>query len=145
MVNASPLRLLAQPRFDTNPFSLGVASGYPQPASIVLWTRLAPDPLNGGGMPGTAVDVQWEIAADDRFRQALHKDVERAEPIWAHSVHAEVNGLEPSRVYWYRFHAGGATSAVGRFRTAPAADVANSRLRFALASCQQYEQGYFSA
>ena len=145
MAYASPLRLFAQPRFDTNPFSLGVASGYPQPASIVLWTRLAPDPLNGGGMPSAAMAVQWEIAADDRFRQVLRKGVERAEPMWAHSVHAEINGLEPSRVYWYRFHAGSATSVTGRFRTAPAADAANTRLRFALASCQQYEQGYFSA
>ncbi len=33
------------------PFSLGVASGDPLPGSVVLWTRLAPEPLNGGGMP----------------------------------------------------------------------------------------------
>jgi alkaline phosphatase D len=137
--------LLAQPRFEKNPFTLGVASGYPQPGGIVLWTRLAPDALNGGGMPDAALEVAWEIAADDAFRKVLCKGVERAVPELAHSVHAEISGLEPARVYWYRFHAGGATSPVGRFRTAPAADAANDRLRFALASCQQYEQGYFSA
>ncbi|MCZ9345539.1 PhoD-like phosphatase N-terminal domain-containing protein, partial [Streptomyces sp. TRM76130] len=32
-------------------FSLGVASGDPLPDGVVLWTRLAPDPLAGGGMP----------------------------------------------------------------------------------------------
>ena len=44
-------RLLAQPRFDRNPYSLGVASGYPDEGGFVLWTRLAPEPLAGGGMP----------------------------------------------------------------------------------------------
>ena len=144
-LSAQPLRLLAQMRFDKNPFSLGVASGYPQPDGIVLWTRLAPHPLNGGGMPAADVDVAWEIAADESFRSVLHKGTERATPALAHTVHAEIKGLEPARVYWYRFHAGAATSSVGRFRTAPGADIANERLRFALASCQQYEQGYFSA
>ncbi|MGW1882533.1 PhoD-like phosphatase N-terminal domain-containing protein [Streptomyces sp. NPDC001970] len=37
----------------TAPFTLGVASGDPDHHSVVLWTRLAPDPLNAetGGMP----------------------------------------------------------------------------------------------
>ena len=142
---SGPLRLLAQPRFGKNPFTLGVASGYPQADGIVLWTRLAPDALNGGGMPNAAVEVAWEIAADEGFGSVLRKGVERATPELAHSVHAEIRGLEPARWYHYRFHAGGATSVTGRFRTAPAADAANDRLRFALASCQQYEQGYFTA
>ena len=138
-------RLLAQPRFTQNPFSLGVASGYPQPDGIVLWTRLAPDPLNGGGMPDAAVEVAWEIADSESFGKVLRKGVERATPELAHSVHAEISGLEPARAYWYRFHCGGAASAVGHFRTAPALNATHNRLRFALASCQQYEQGYFSA
>ena len=138
-------RLLAQPRFQENPFTLGIASGYPRPDGIVLWTRLAPDPLNGGGMADAAVEVAWEIADDESFRNVLRKGVERATPELAHSVHAEISGLEPARWYWYRFHAGEATSPVGRLRTAPGAGAANDRLRFALASCQQYEQGYYTA
>ena len=144
-LSAPSLRLLAQPRFQKNPFTLGVASGYPQPGGIVLWTRLAPDPLNGGGMPDAAVEVAWEIADNESFSHVLRKGAARAMPALAHSVHAEINGLQPARLYWYRFHAGDATSTVGRFRTAPAADAANDRLRFALASCQQYEQGYYAA
>jgi alkaline phosphatase D len=96
-------------------------------------------------MPRAAVEVAWEIADSESFSNVLRKGVERATPELAHSVHAEINGLQPARVYWYRFHAGGATSSSGRFVTAPAADAANNRLRFALASCQQYEQGYYSA
>ncbi len=34
-------RLLASPKFGTNPFKLGVASGEPAPDSFVIWTRLA--------------------------------------------------------------------------------------------------------
>lgn len=41
-------RVIAQPQFSDYPFKLGVASGDPRPRSVVLWTRLAPDPLNGG-------------------------------------------------------------------------------------------------
>ncbi|MDI3411947.1 PhoD-like phosphatase N-terminal domain-containing protein [Bacillus sonorensis] len=36
------------PRFTAYPFTLGVSSGEPLPDSVVLWTRLAPEPLNGG-------------------------------------------------------------------------------------------------
>src|SRR4051794_13871574 len=41
-----------QPKFSDYPFQLGVASGDPRPDSVVLWTRLAPRPLEvGGGAP----------------------------------------------------------------------------------------------
>ena len=138
-------RLLAQPRFASSPYTLGVASGYPTPDGVVLWTRLAPEPLTGGGMPPAMVEVGWELAADENFRRILRRGTEIAAPDWAHSVRAEVSGLEPAHRYFYRFHAGGAVSPVGRTRTAPAAGAAADRLRFAFASCQQYEQGYYAA
>jgi alkaline phosphatase D len=138
-------RLLAQPRFATSPFTLGIASGYPTPDSVVLWTRLAPDPHAGGGMPPAAVEVGWEVSTDDAFRSIVRRGRETAVPRWAHSVRAEVAGLDPGRWYFYRFHAGGATSPAGRTRTAPAAGAAVARLRFAYASCQQYEQGHYVA
>src|SRR4051812_21273779 len=49
------------------PFTLGVASGDPLPHSVVLWTRLALDPLNGGGMPQRPIQVEWEIARNRRM------------------------------------------------------------------------------
>src|SRR6185295_9018015 len=60
-------RLLAKPIFNSYPFTLGVASGDPLPDGVVLWTRLAPAPLEGGGMPMAVVEVGWEIARDARF------------------------------------------------------------------------------
>ena len=138
-------RLLAQPKFDRNPFSLGVASGYPEPDRVVLWTRLAPDPHAGGGMPDAPVEVAWEIATDEAFRRIVRSGWELAVPEWAHSIRVEVAGLAAARRYFYRFHAGGVASPVGRTRTTPRTGTDDDRLAFAVASCQQYEQGYYAA
>ena len=132
-------RLRAQPRFASYPFALGVASGYPSPESVVLWTRLT------GELAPLSIPVRWEVFADEALQARVASGEAVAEPAWAHSVHVEPQGLEPERWYWYRFSAGGAQSAVGRTRTAPRADATAPRLRFAFASCQQYEQGYYGA
>src|SRR5262245_46208949 len=102
------------------PFSLGVASGDPAPDGFVLWTRLAPDPLHGGGRPPSKVKVRWEVATDDGFRQVVARGDALAAPELAHSVHVEVGGLAAGRDYFYRFTGGGEQSPTGRARTAPA-------------------------
>jgi alkaline phosphatase D len=130
----------AQPRFPSNPFALGVASGSPTHDSVVLWTRLvAPDQQLG------AATVRWEIADDDRFARIVQRGEAQALPELAHSVHVEVPGLAPDRWYFYRFMAGDAVSATGRTRTFPAPQATMARLRVAYASCQRWEHGYFSA
>ena len=132
--------------FDSYPFTLGVASGYPTPDGFVLWTRLAPRPLEpGGGLAPEPVPMRWEVAADESMKSVIFSGETTAEPVWAHSVHVEVTGLAPDRWYFYRFLAGDAVSPIGRTRTAPAAGAAVARLRFAFASCQQYEHGYYNA
>ena len=128
------------------PFTLGVASGDPLPDSVVLWTRLAPEPLQaGGGMPRRQVPVQWEIAEDEHFRRVAARGTEHAQPDEGHSVHVEPRGLRPGREYFYRFKRGPELSPVGRTKTAPAPDADPARLAFAFASCQMYEHGYFTA
>jgi alkaline phosphatase D len=136
---------LARPLFMTYPFTLGVASGDPVPDGVVLWTRLAPAPLEGGGMPMTNVEVHWEIAADQTFRTMTQRGTEIARPELGHSVHVEVAGLQAGRDYWYRFRAGDEISPVGRTKTAPAAGAGVDRLRFAVCGCSHYESGYFTA
>lgn len=125
-----------------DPFTLGVASGDPWPDGFVIWTRLAPEPLAGGGMPPVPVRVRWEVAEDDRFRRIVRTGWAVSEPSSAHAVHVELRGLQSGRWYWYRFSTGPAASRVGRAQTLPSD---TRRLRFAFASCQHYEFGYFTA
>ncbi len=126
-------------------FALGIASGEPLSDSVVLWTRLAPAPLEGGGMPPAPVTVRWELAEDEGMRRIVRRGRAVAVREWAHSVHVEVAGLRPGRWYWYRFDALGEASAVGRTRTAPTPGSPVDRLRFAFASCQDYESGHYGA
>ncbi len=136
----------AAPKFAGNPFSLGVASGDPDDQSVVLWTRLATTPLEpGGGIQARIVDVQWEIADDEKFARIVNQGTYAATSHLAHSVHVEVAGLQPDRWYFYRFRSGDVVSPVGRTRTLPAPEVLASRCRFAVTSCQNYEQGLFTA
>ena len=135
---------VTNPRFADNPFQLGVASGDPEPDGVVLWTRLAPSPLTGAGLPPRPVRVRWEVAAEESFSNVIRKGTALAVPQLGHSVHVEVDGLQPARWYFYRFHAGTETSPVGRTKTAPAADAMPDRMRFAFTSCQHYESGYFN-
>lgn len=136
---------IAQPVFRAYPFRMGVASGDPLPDGMVLWTRLCPEPLAGGGMPHVAVEVQWEIAADEGMRQVVQKGTALARPELGHAVHVEATGLEPARTYYYRFRAGREASPVGRTRTAPALGATPTALRLVSAGCQLWETGHFTA
>ncbi|WP_046471454.1 alkaline phosphatase D family protein [Allosalinactinospora lopnorensis] len=135
-------------RVPADPFGLGIASGEPTPDGVVLWTRLTPEPLaedGHGGMPPRDYTVEYEVAADDRFRDIVKSGRAVASPELAHAVHPEVTGLEPAREYFYRFRVGGEISPVGRTKTAPAADADPGSLAFAVASCQAWYHGHYTA
>lgn len=138
-------RVTSRPRFADDPFQLGVASGDPTASGGVLWTRLAPRPLEPeGGMDGLRTTVTWELADDEAFTKIVKKGTATAAPELSYSVHVNLEGLAPDRWYFYRFQSGGATSKIGRFRTAPA-DGALTPLALGVASCQHWEQGLFTA
>ena len=142
----APAAAFAQLRFADFPFALGVCAGDAAADGFVLWTRLAPRPLEtAGGMPPYPVPVDWEVAEDDGFRKIVARGQETAWPELAHSVHAEVAGLNPGRSYWYRFHCAGVTSLTGRAATLPAAGAAVERVRFAAVGCQHFEAGWYTA
>ena len=147
-VLAATSRLAAQ-TLRHNPFSLGVASGSPATDGMVLWTRLMAAP-GGEPMPPVAIEVRWELALDAQFSKLVQTGTALAYPDFAHSVHVEVKGLAAPPVdaspplYWYRFIVGDAVSARGRTRTLPAAS-SREKLTLALASCQNYEHGYFTS
>jgi len=127
-------------------FALGVASGDPLPGSVILWTRVVADPLAADGGIGSApVPVRWEVADDEGFGHVVRSGTAVADAGLAHSVHVDARGLAPDRWYWYRFRVGDRTSPVGRTRTAPAPGARPDRLRFAFASCQNRQTGYWTA
>ncbi|MEU4161682.1 alkaline phosphatase D family protein [Actinoplanes sp. NPDC026670] len=131
-----------------NPFKLGVASGDPYPTSVVLWTRLAFQPLNAdghGGMPRKPIAVQWQVATTAKFSRIVASGTVNARWADAHSVHVIARGLQPGAVYYYRFRAYGQISPIGRTRTAPAPGTFGPDLRIAVASCANYENGYYTA
>lgn len=138
------LPLLAQPKFSAYPFSLGVASSDPESNSVVLWTRLAPNPLSGQPMPAVAIPVQWKIATDAQMTQVIQQGTVQAVPQWGHSVHVVVENLSPGQWYWYQFQAGDEISPKGRTRTMPALESQAKQLKFAYVSCQHYEYGHYT-
>jgi phosphodiesterase/alkaline phosphatase D-like protein len=133
---ASPSAAHAAP--DPGPFGLGVASGDPLHDSVVLWTRLGPDPRTA------PVAIRWELADDERFVKIRRSGTVAALPENAHAVHVEVADLPPGRWFHYRFLADGEASRVGRTRTLP---VPGSRepLKLAVASCQAWVGGPYPA
>ena len=136
----------AAPPLQGYPFTLGVASGDPAPSRAVLWTRLAPDLLEAdGGVPHRRLPVAWRVAKDPGMRRVVRRGVSLAVPELAHSVHAEVSGLDPGREYFFQFSYRDELSPVGRTRTAPERDDSVPALTFAFASCQRWDEGYYSA
>ena len=139
-------RAFAQASFADDPFKLGVASGDPTPKGVVLWTRLAPEPLVvGGGLPNDDYEVRYEVARDEDFRHIHEHGTTVALAGEAHSVRVELDGLPPEREWFYRFEAGGHISPVGRTRTTPPGSSQLGTLNLAFVSCQNYAEGYFTA
>ncbi len=138
---------MAQMVFEDNPFQLGVAAGDPLPDGFVIWTRLAPRPLEPDhGMPSQPVAVSWEVATEQGFgNSVVQKGDAVARPELGHAVHVEVGGLLPGRPYFYRFTAGRERSGTGRARTAPALGAALAGVKFGVVGCQAYEAGHYTA
>ena len=126
-------------------FTLGVASGDPGHNSVVLWTRLAPDPLAGGGLGARAVPVKWEVALDAGMGRVVRRGLAVAHERSGHVVHAVASGLPSNRWLYYRFEALGERSRVGRTRTFPARHDAHDHARFAVVSCQSLPDGFYRA
>jgi alkaline phosphatase D len=136
-------------RWVTHPFALGVASGRPRPDSVVLWTRLLISEQDrtapAEGLATQPLRVQLEVFSDAALKHRVQQSDIVTDSTRGHSVHAHVQHLQPSTDYWYRFRQGDALSAVGQTRTAPALNADVRQLRIALASCQHYEHGQYTA
>lgn len=133
-----------RPRVAGDPFTLGVSSGDPLPDSVILWTRLAPKPLDlDAGMPSTDVDVQWEVSTDESFSNLVASGTETAVAQWGHSVHVNVQGLTPDTWYYYRFKQGSFVTETARTRTTPAPGQMPESFVFGQTSCANWQSGYY--
>lgn len=120
-------------------FPDGVKSGDPAPGGCVVWTRL------GRPVDGPPVPVVWTVAEDAAMEQVVRGGVTWARDGAGHTVKVKVRGLRPDRWYHYRFDGPGASSVVGRLRTAPRLGSTPDRLRYAFASCQQRNAAFYVA
>jgi len=125
-------RVLAAPG---SVFQHGVASGDPDPVSVVLWTRVTTGP--------DQVAVEWEIASDPEFANLVSGGQTLTSSERDFTVKVLAGGLAPGATYYYRFHVGDQTSPVGRTRTLPVGPL--DRLGIAVASCTNYPLGHFNA
>ena len=117
-------------------FDHGVASGFPAPRAITLWTRVSE-------LDRTS-RLTLEVARDKGFKRVVERRRVLAEKPRDFTVHTRVRGLQPGREYFYRFETKRSESIVGRFRTAPPPD-SRRPLRIAFCSCQSWQAGYYTA
>ena len=116
-------------------FLHGVASGDPDPRSVVLWTRVTTD--------APEATVAWEIAEDAGFATVLASGEVTTSAARDFTVKAVAGGLAPGTQYHYRFRLGSTLSPAGRTRTLPEGTL--DRLGIAIASCTNYPLGHFNA
>ncbi len=126
----------------TSPFGLGVASGDPTTDAVVIWTRLV-DGITGNPVFEADVEVDWFVTTRPGDPSAVVASGTTVTDVSVgHSVHVDVQELEPGSTYFFWFEAQGSTSPVGRARTVPTDP---KSLRVVAASCQHYEEGFFGA
>jgi alkaline phosphatase D len=117
-------------------FAHGVASGFPSPKAITLWTQVA--------NLGQTSKLTLEVAEDKGFKRVVERAQVKAEMSRDYTVHHRVTGLQPRSEYFYRFSAGSKESRVGRFRTTPPKD-SKEKVRIGFFSCQRWTAGFYNA
>ncbi|AVZ85238.1 alkaline phosphatase D family protein [Acinetobacter sp. WCHA45] len=115
-------------------FEHGVASGDPLQDRVILWTRLTPSDSSA------RLQVTWEIALDQQFKQIIKTDKVTTAAAQDFTVKVDAIGLKPNQSYFYRFVFGDKISPVGQTKTLP---TSTSKVSFAVCSCSNYPAGYF--
>src|SRR6476469_8339873 len=112
----------------------GVASGDPDPHSVILWTR---HPF----AQGTRQLLTVEVAEDEAFRRVIAHAQAPVSSAADWTTRVLIGGLKPARTYWYRFtDSEGNGSRVGRTITAPLANDPRP-VNFVFVSCQDVNEG----
>jgi alkaline phosphatase D len=128
-------------RRGANPFVHGVASGDPLSDRVILWTRVSPDELRAN----EPISVDWWIGRDADGLDRVNGGRVEALAERDFTVKLDATGLDAGSEYFYRFSTRAGASSVGRTRTLPRSSTTVEELRFAVASCSNYPQGFFNA
>ena len=108
LIASAGFMLMCAPASSADTFSLGVAAGEVTPNSAVLWAH--------ADQPG---QTRIEVATDAGFTHVVSRPQVKAIPANDLTVQRQVDELQSSTRYWYRFTSGAAASDVGTFVTAP--------------------------
>ncbi len=115
-------------------FEHGVASGDPLQDRVILWTRLTPSESSA------RLQVTWEIALDQQFKQIIKTDKVMTTAAYDFTVKVDATGLKADQSYFYRFIFGDKVSPIGQTKTLPSSA---TKVSFAVCSCSNYPAGYF--
>lgn len=118
-------------------FIHGVASGDPRQDALIIWTRATPQNTVD------RVEIMWEVARDINFTKILRSGVVQSKRNQDFTIKVDVQDLESSTEYFYRFKGASETSQIGRSLTLPSNHV--EKIKFAVFSCSNYPAGYFNA
>ncbi|MBK7147635.1 MAG: alkaline phosphatase D family protein [Bacteroidetes bacterium] len=119
------------------PFYHGVASGDPLSDRVIIWTRISTDNAV------SPVTVNWQVYSDTTLATVVQSGSTSTDSTKDFTVKVDVTNLQANTWYYYRFSYDTFQSVLGRTRTLPVGAVNN--LRFAVASCQDYQSGYYNA
>ena len=122
-----------------SPFYYGVASGDPLQTKVIIWTKIFLS--NNTSEP---IPLKWQVSKDSSFTSLVRSGETNCLPIHDFTTQVDVDGLQPSRQYFYRFMTqDGKVSQTGRAQTLP--DDSVKHFKIALVSCAGAWSGYFNA
>ncbi|HDM8174047.1 TPA: alkaline phosphatase D family protein [Vibrio harveyi] len=118
----------------TGSFEYGVASGDPTQTQVIIWSRVT--------TAASYVDVTWQVSRSEDFSTVEQSGTFATDTSRDFTVKVDVQNLNPSTQYYYRFMVGETTSIVGMTQTLPEGGV--DKASMAVVSCANYPAGYFN-
>lgn len=118
----------------TGSFEYGVASGDPTQTQVIIWTRVT--------TAASYVDVTWQVSRAEDFSTIEQSGTFATDTSRDFTVKVDVQNLNPSTQYYYRFMVGETTSIVRMTQTLPEGSV--DKASMAVVSCANYPAGYFN-
>ncbi len=118
----------------TGSFEYGVVSGDPTQTQVIIWTRVT--------TAASYVDVTWQVSRAEDFSTIEQSGTFATDTSRDFTVKVDVQNLNPSTQYYYRFMVGETTSIVGMTQTLPEGSV--DKASMAVVSCANYPAGYFN-